>query len=345
MRVFGFDYTVNDVDFIDGVSGGVFSEWGFPGGNSTRPANSMEAHWNNFKIYGCTGPGLDWRGPHDSTFLNGHVFQCGDGISTSGYAGGEQFTNVHSWGTSQVNAWRLGKQAICENCVGEGASGASLLIASIGTVFRGFVYGTSSGLVSEVGVQLGDGVVWPGLCVIDVWQTGYTGASMPINIVSTNGSNRIRSFLASVPTAALFGTPDVKDMVEIIPTASGHPALARIFSRIIGDANQAMRVSNQAAVDVFNINTSGKTADLPNGTKIQLYSGNYTGPKGSWESATGNLAVNGAGSYGSGAGVVSIANATTAPTTNPTAGGILYVEAGALKYRGSSGTVTTIGPA
>jgi hypothetical protein len=35
----------------------------------------------------------------------------------------------------------------------------------------------------------------------------------------------------------------------------------------------------------------------------------------------------------------------TAPTTNLTGGGILYVESGALKYRGSSGTITTIGPA
>ena len=47
-------------------------------------------------------------------------------------------------------------------------------------------------------------------------------------------------------------------------------------------------------------------------------------------------------SYGGGIGVIYIANANTVPTTNPTAGGILYVESGALKYRGSSGTVTTI---
>jgi len=32
----------------------------------------------------------------------------------------------------------------------------------------------------------------------------------------------------------------------------------------------------------------------------------------------------------------------TAPGSNPTGGGYLYVESGALKYRGSSGTVTTI---
>jgi hypothetical protein len=46
--------------------------------------------------------------------------------------------------------------------------------------------------------------------------------------------------------------------------------------------------------------------------------------------------------FGSGAKVIGIANATTVPTTNPTGGGVLYSEGGALKWRGSSGTVTTI---
>lgn len=39
---------------------------------------------------------------------------------------------------------------------------------------------------------------------------------------------------------------------------------------------------------------------------------------------------------------VRIQNAATLPTTNPTGGGVLYVDAGVLKYRGPSGTVTTI---
>lgn len=47
---------------------------------------------------------------------------------------------------------------------------------------------------------------------------------------------------------------------------------------------------------------------------------------------------------GSGVGVIAIATATTLPSTNPS-GGVLYVDAGALKYRGSSGTVTTIAAA
>ena len=43
-------------------------------------------------------------------------------------------------------------------------------------------------------------------------------------------------------------------------------------------------------------------------------------------------------------GNVSIANTNSAPAT-PASGGVLYVEAGALKYIGSGGTVTTIAPA
>lgn len=50
-------------------------------------------------------------------------------------------------------------------------------------------------------------------------------------------------------------------------------------------------------------------------------------------------------SYGAGQGVVFLANAAQVPTTDPSGGGILFIQAGALKYRGSSGTVTTIGPA
>ncbi len=44
-------------------------------------------------------------------------------------------------------------------------------------------------------------------------------------------------------------------------------------------------------------------------------------------------------------GGFALTNALTVPTVNPTGGGIMYAEAGALKWRGSSGTVTTIAPA
>lgn len=49
-----------------------------------------------------------------------------------------------------------------------------------------------------------------------------------------------------------------------------------------------------------------------------------------------------AASYGSGVGVVFIANRGTAPSGTPVGGGILFVEAGALKFTGSAGTTSTV---
>lgn len=43
-----------------------------------------------------------------------------------------------------------------------------------------------------------------------------------------------------------------------------------------------------------------------------------------------------------GKGVIAMKNAAAVPTSNFPGGGVLYVEAGKLKYRGSSGTVTTL---
>ena len=54
-----------------------------------------------------------------------------------------------------------------------------------------------------------------------------------------------------------------------------------------------------------------------------------------------NLLLNGTSDPAGAQGCLVIYNRTAAPTGN-IAGGILYVESGALKYRGSSGTVTTL---
>ena len=55
--------------------------------------------------------------------------------------------------------------------------------------------------------------------------------------------------------------------------------------------------------------------------------------------------VAGFGTYDSAEKAVYLMNTTTAPTANPATGGYLYCEGGALKYRGSSGTITTIAAA
>ncbi len=58
--------------------------------------------------------------------------------------------------------------------------------------------------------------------------------------------------------------------------------------------------------------------------------------------AAGGVGIGTRDQFGGGGRVIGIANASTVPSSNPAGGGVLYVESGALKYRGSSGTVTTI---
>jgi hypothetical protein len=57
-----------------------------------------------------------------------------------------------------------------------------------------------------------------------------------------------------------------------------------------------------------------------------------------------NVSINGADGA-SGSGNLNLKNTAAAPSTNPVSGGVLYVVNGALTYKGSSGTVTTIAPA
>ncbi len=80
-----------------------------------------------------------------------------------------------------------------------------------------------------------------------------------------------------------------------------------------------------------------KVTDAANGTTALLAEARATAPNLSLLTATK--------SYGGGVGVIFLPNASTNPSTNPTGGGVLYVNAGALTYRGSGGTVTVLGPA
>jgi hypothetical protein len=145
---------------------------------------------------------------------------------------------------------------------------------------------------------------------------------------------------------------------------------------ITGDSTNGTRFLNPITFDsqtvVFDLGSTTKGIELRDGgyvnffrpddssiggnqARLQLTNSNEfriivpsTGNAMEWN-ASGNMGFlnlgAGAGSYGAGAGVFFIANRTTAPSSNPTAGGILYAESGALKWRGSGGTTTTIAAA
>jgi hypothetical protein len=111
----------------------------------------------------------------------------------------------------------------------------------------------------------------------------------------------------------------------------------------LGGTAAAVRVGlGVFSAGVASITTSGAN-DLHVGTTnasaaFRIYTNNAERLQ---VTSDGNYSLGNA-QFGGGVRVIGIVNATTLPTSNPSGGGILYVDAGALKYRGSSGTVTTI---
>lgn len=103
--------------------------------------------------------------------------------------------------------------------------------------------------------------------------------------------------------------------------------------RVTGVTNWQVGIDNDNATTGLNDAFTISNSLTPGSSDVLIIS-----------SGTNNFGINGY-SVGGGSGVIFIANRVTAPTSNPTGGGILYVASGALLYRGSSGTITTVGPA
>lgn len=94
---------------------------------------------------------------------------------------------------------------------------------------------------------------------------------------------------------------------------------------------------------IFGLNASEEVRFLNQENTDMSFSTNATARF--YIKSNGNFGFRTAAQFGSGVGVLGIANATSNPSTNPTAGGVLYADAGAGKWRGSGGTTTTFGPA
>lgn len=118
----------------------------------------------------------------------------------------------------------------------------------------------------------------------------------------------------------------------IVPTG----AFSSFGADGLAAVNTGVTYTNVATVYIAGAPSAGTNVTITRPWALLVESGNsYFGS---------NVGV-GANQFGSsGTNVIAIANGT-APTTSPASTGQLFVEAGALKYRGPSGTVTTIAPA
>lgn len=212
----------------NGKDGGVYSEY-------TTGGYEMEAQWSNFRIMNCGGIGLEWRGPHDSQFVNGIV---GHGASGATYGvkivaganvGGEQFTNVHAWGTYSSAPWELGgNDGQFLNCYSDG--GGIALLAS-GNNWDGFILGTNT--PGQYAVKLGDG----------------TTRSLGQNRVR----GRVKGFKASPFAVQTLNTTSLGNRYEAIASLGGitrYASLGNVYTTTGAVAAGAATIPMSATTDL-----------------------------------------------------------------------------------------------
>jgi len=211
------------------------------------------------------------------------------------------------------------------------------LYSTSGRIFRGSTdLGANLNILNEFGSK---GIVVRqesgGTANLQEWQNSAGSVRLAVSSYGT-----LNSYTESIFNNTLNGTGT--SVLIKTNNAAGKPLV------IQGAASQTANLQewqNSAGTVLAKINSSGYFS-LPNGGIIQNY---YFAPVGS---GTSILTLNGYEQIFLGAGSISANGSTSAytvyianstpPSTNPIGGGALYVEGGALKFRGSSGTVTTI---
>jgi hypothetical protein len=128
--------------------------------------------------------------------------------------------------------------------------------------------------------------------------------------------------------------------------------IADLDIRSVGPANLIVRLNKDDATGdpsiefLTNLNQWYIGIDNSDSDKFMIGTAQVVGSNLAFAiDANKNVGIGTADQFGGGARVVGLANASTVPASNPTGGGVLYAEAGALKWRGSSGTITTIAAA
>jgi hypothetical protein len=278
----------------------------------TRYGASGELVATSFRASAGSLPSIGLlRGPFDTVFVASR--NSADTLDSS----------LLSWNTVAVDELDIGDTSV----------DAINMSVKATKPFRWFDDGTAFGTLDKA----------TGFTVNDL--AGFIGAHFSTNLASPASTGLLRARTRS--DAVVFrNEADDGDLVAVSMDGSGIDDLVLGASgfesvSIIAKATKQIRFQSNGTFLRFSYDsgTSRTTVDSTLADYTRLDVDNLE------VDATNIALLASTGSFGSGTGVIYIANASVVPTTDPTGGGILYVEAGALKYRGSSGTITSIAPA
>lgn len=210
----------------------------------------------------------------------------------------------------------------------DGSNHVTIAVSSAGAV-------TLNATGASAGFTFSDAVMFTGGTIAIGTNPAAAGAIRIANNVAIQGRNAANN--ADINIAYV----DPSNVVQIGGTAvqmSALTATTGTFSSTVAVATTQKIAVNVGATSYIT-ETAADELRVVGATSVTIAGGG-----GISMVVTDRTLFHGIGSANSSAGNIGIANGT-APTGNPSGGGFLYVEAGALKYRGSSGTVTPIAPA
>lgn len=202
---------------------------------------------------------------------------------------------------------------------------------STATFFTSQGYLRINGLAAgQLGIQTADAAS-RGLVV-----RGFASQSVDlIQLQNDSGGTTIRMAMNGQTT---FGGTAVLGQVTVLPASTA--TVGVVVQGLSGQSASFFEIRTNAGGTAFRVASDEQVfAGIGNFTNFRGTDGLTTVAFGSGRNIQFGAATT---SFGGGTAVIGIANATAVPSSNPTNGGVLYVEAGALKYRGSSGTITTI---
>lgn len=278
-------------------------------------------------VYGgqvSTGVGVQL----DANVVNQCYFNVFDNVKVDGLPIGVRFQKG-----ANANRWQGGK-------IGNGGTGMEFLSASSGNIIIATDLEESTD--KHIHVDAG-GNVFIGLHMENA-PIGYD--------ITANGSGtrRIATTFASTVTTYVNDLSTLSGSLDEVTTDTYGLKLGStsIRSKLLTGSTrlnidpQPFSASASVVAALFEaINTSGAR-------QFVVYRGNGTTETAlNVDAGNRNVTLGNAGttSAGGGQGVVPISNSIVAPASNPSGGGVMFVEFGILKYKGPTGTVTTIAPA
>jgi hypothetical protein len=226
---------------------------------------------------------------------------------------------------------------------------------------NGLTVGTSQLVVS--GGNVGIGTSSPGgdatnrvLTIVGSTTSAYYAGSGAITALFASSSGSGASFIGSSTNNPFYFVTNSTERMRINATGFvgiGTSSPSELLTIGAGNFLFASAFGGTKYSNDSNVFTAGTTGAYIGSSASSLYYDSYGGSH-VWRGsgyvermridASGNLLLKTTSAGTSAVGVLGLGNAT-APTSSPAGMGQLYVEGGALKFRGSSGTVTTVAPA